>query len=174
MVWAKKMYDWTHQYLLASNGLYYDKVRGSDGSIDTTEWSYNQGTMIGSSVLLYRITNDSTYLSQAQNVASAALSYYGGSGSSYYSQGAAFNAIFFRNLLQLSAVDTASNASTYRAAMQSYADKVWNEPSIRDPKTNLFKPLETSSSAYRLLDQGAMVQVYAGLAWDSSNYGKLG
>jgi uncharacterized protein YyaL (SSP411 family) len=172
---AKKMYDWTNQYLHSpDNGLYWDKVLGfTNGAIDETQWSYNQGTMIGSSVLLYRVTNDSTYLSQARSVASAALSYYGGSGSSYYSQGAAFNAIFFRNLLQLSAVDTANNAATYRQAMQSYADKVWNDASIRDPKTNLFKPLETSSSAYRLLDQAAMVQVYAALAWDSSNYGKL-
>ena len=54
LAWAKQMYDWVRTNLLSpENGLYWDKFLVPDGSIDETQWIYNQGIMIGASVLLH-------------------------------------------------------------------------------------------------------------------------
>lgn len=153
--WAKRMVAWTDGCMLAPNGLYWDHI-DLEGTVEKTQWSYNQGMMIGAKVLLYRATGDASYLRQAQNIAKAALAYYGGAGR-YYTQPARFNAIFFKNLLLLNG--EAPNPA-YRKAMQTYADEVWR--SAREPRTNLFK-----FEVYKpvtLLEQSAMAQIYATLA----------
>lgn len=153
---------------VASGARYFDKVRG-DGSIDPTLWSYNQGTMIGASVLQHRLSGQaaSPCLTQAEAIASNALSYQGGV--DYFSQPAAFTAIFFRNLLLLY---PATSDSTLRAnivqSMQAYADEAWS--GYRDAQTNLFY---FSEEPARLVDQGAMVQIYALLALDANDYAEL-
>ncbi len=161
--WAKKMYDWVNTCMRAPNGLYFDHISLS-GDVEKTLWSYNQGTMIGANVLLYRITGQRQYLRQAEQIAEAAMEYYGTAGR-LWRQDPIFNTIFFRNLLQLEAVN---HDTKYRQMMQSYADEVWK---IRDPETGLFvwepyKPLD-------LNQQAAMVQIYALLAWDPRDYQKI-
>lgn len=153
--WAKRMVAWTDGCMLAPNGLYWDHIN-LEGVVEKTQWSYNQGMMIGAKVLLYQATGDESYLRQAQNIASAALEFYGSAGR-YYTQPARFNAIFFKNLLLLS--EEAPNPA-YRKAMQNYADEVWR--SIREPETNLFK--FEGDNPVTLLEQAAMVQIYATLA----------
>jgi glycosyl hydrolase family 76 len=49
------MIGWVEQCLRDSDGLYGDHVSGN-GTIDRTEWSYNQGAMIEAYRLLYRAT----------------------------------------------------------------------------------------------------------------------
>ena len=56
-------------------GLYADHI-GNKGVVETTYWSYNQGTMIGAGVLLYQATGNSGYLYQARQTADAALAYF--------------------------------------------------------------------------------------------------
>ena len=101
--WSTKMYDWVNGCLLAPNGLYWDHIDLA-GNIEKTQWSYNQGTMIGANALFYRITGDRVYLDRANAIADAALAYYGGAGR-LYKQDPPFNAIFFKNLLLLDSVD---------------------------------------------------------------------
>lgn len=158
--WARRMYDWTNRYLRAPNGLYWDHVN-MNGEIERTQWSYNQGTTIGASVLLYRATGHATYLVRAEQIAGAALAYYGEVG--YFTQPAAFNAIFFRNLLLLS---SANGNPAYRQVMQDYADRAW--ANARDPQTGLFRFDRTKPAS--LLDQAALVQISAFLAWDPHQY----
>ena len=55
--WATRMYQWVDTCLESPDGLYYDHVNPG-GSVNTTIWSYNQGTMIGAGVLLYQITGN--------------------------------------------------------------------------------------------------------------------
>lgn len=153
--WAERMIAWTDGCLLAPNGLYWDHIDLA-GTIEKTQWSYNQGMMIGAKVLLYRATGDRSHLQQAQKIAKAALEYYGSAGR-YYTQPARFNAIFFKNLLLL---DSEAPNPAYRKAMQAYADEVWR--GAREPGTNLFK-----FEVYKpvtLLEQSAMAQIYATLA----------
>lgn len=153
--WSKRIYDWTNQALLAPNGLYWDNI-DPHGTIEKTQWSYNQGTMIGASVLLYRATGDAAYLAQAERIAHAALALYGVD-DRYFTQHPAFNAIFFKNLLLLDAVRP---DPAYRQAMQTYADAVWDR--TRDPNTGLF--VFVPGQPAMLLENAAIVQIYATLA----------
>ncbi len=162
--WSKKMYNWTNRCMLAPNGLYWDHINLA-GEIEKTQWTYNQGTMVGANVLLYRITGREFYLRRAQGVADAALAYYR-TDRRYFTQPARFHAIFFKNLLMLGAVD---GRGRYKEAMQRYADRVWTE--YRDPETGLFE--FEPGEPVTLLEQSAMVQIYASLAWDRRDYKDL-
>jgi len=162
--WGTKMYEWVYECLLAPNGLFWDNIKLS-GDIDKTQWSYNQGSMLGANALLYRITGERRYLSEAQRIADTALDYYKTDGR-LYRQDPPFNAIFFKNLLLL---DGVSHDPRYRAAMQEYADTVWSR--YRDPETGLFR--FDGDRPVKLLFHSAMVQIYASLAWDPSQYDKL-
>jgi hypothetical protein len=170
--WAKKMYDWVNTYLRDTDGLYWDHLDRA-GHIDYTKWSYNQGSMIGANVLLYQIhrtTNPpaaAAYLADAERITDTALKFYK---DSYASQGPAFNAIFFRNLLALHAVtaDTALQAKIL-TDMRQYADTIW---ATNRNALNLFS-YPPGASASKLLDQAATVELFAALAWNPTNYDGL-
>ncbi len=152
--WATRMYSWVNRSLRASDGLYWDHIDLA-GRITPDLWSYNQGTMLGAAVLLHQATGDPAYLEQAQQIADAALTYFG-SGDGFSTQPAAFNAIFFRNLLRLAAVRPDAR---YRAALQTYSRLLWQQV---DPSTGLLRPQPSEPAT--LLDQAALVQVSALLA----------
>jgi predicted alpha-1,6-mannanase (GH76 family) len=169
---AHDMYAWVNTALDAgrdpgapATGLFFDKVRG-DGTIDETLWTYNQGSMIGANVLLARQAGqDAPYLARAEAIAAKALRHYSGS---YESRPAAFNAILFRNLLELH-VATADDGlrRRIRGAMSAYAEAVWATRRDRYDRFHFARGGRT------LLDQSAMVQVYALLAWNPRDYGAL-
>lgn len=171
-VGALDMYRWVLDALDSSRGgerpgtgLFWDKVRG-DGSIDRATWSYNQGSMIGANVLLARAQPEarSTYLGLAESIARKALGTFAGS---FERQPPAFNAIFFRNLLLLhQASDDEGLRAQIRAAMKAFADAAWNEARDRRDLFHL-------RGAPTVLDQSAMVQVLALLAWDPDLYGRV-
>ncbi|WP_207947752.1 glycoside hydrolase family 76 protein [Occultella glacieicola] len=153
--WALRFVEWTDQYLLAPNGLYWDNIK-LDGTIDERHYSYNQGVPIGTYTLLYEATGDEQYLARAEAIAAASYTYFVEE-DRLHDHEIFFNSIYFKNLLLLESV---TGGHTYRAAMQDYADHQWNE--VRDPETGLFP---VGGSATELLDQAAMVQIYATLAW---------
>lgn len=164
-VGPEDMYEWVLATLDASRdsdapstGLFWDKVRG-DGTIDKTLWSYNQGSMVGLNVLLARSGSPraAEYLGRAEAIARKALRHYGDSG--LQRQPPAFNAIFFRNLLLLHAAtgDAGLRASIIEA-MRGYADYAW---------------FHLPSRGVTLLDQSALVQILALLAWDPGSYEML-
>ncbi len=167
---ALEAYRWLRETLWIANGpeagLYHDKVLG-DGDIDGSQWVYNQGVTIAAGVMLHRATGAAAYLEQARATADAALRWYGAQ--KYRGQPAVFVAIFFRNLLQLGGL---TGGTAYRSAMLGYADRAWDDAAIRDPATDLFK-FEGASSPCTLLDQAAMVQILALLAWPEQQYGLL-
>jgi hypothetical protein len=137
--WAERMVGWVEQCLHHPDGLYGDHVSGN-GSIDHTEWSYNQGSMIEAYRLLYKATGDPTNLARAEAIADSTLGAFRGRWSR---EPAAFAAIFFRRLLGLAELDRRRN---YVAAAQRYADRLWASPHRQ------------------LFVQAAVVQVYAALA----------
>jgi hypothetical protein len=167
---ALTAYRWLRDTLWIADGseagLYHDKVLG-DGSIDGSQWIYNQGVPVAAGLMLHRVTGEAVYLEQSRRTANAALSWYGAR--EYQGQPSIFVAIFFRNVLQLGAL-TADMA--YLDAMEAYADRAWDDPAIRDPKTDLFR-FEGPQTPCTLLDQAAMVQILALLAWPEEQYGLL-
>ena len=161
---AQRQFAWVNQYLRAPNGLYWDHV-SIDGTIEHTQWSYNQGVMLGAAGLLYQATGDRTYLAQAESIASAALTFYSQAGRIFTSD-VIFDAILFRNLLLLDSIDR--DEHRYLAAlqaMQAYTNALWQAV---DPTTGLvavqpYDPID-------LLVQAGFTQLNALLAWDRSEY----
>jgi hypothetical protein len=165
----RDMHDWVLGTLDASGagtGLFWDKLRG-DGTIDRALWSYNQGSMIGVGVLLARSgdARGTDHLARAEALAREALRHYSGA---YEREPAAFNAIFFRNLLLL---HHASSDEPLRAeiagAIRGYADWAWDDRRDRRDRFHL------APGGVTLLGQSAMVQVLALLAWDPAGYGRI-
>jgi hypothetical protein len=171
----EEMYQWVLATLDASQesdspgtGLFWDKVRG-DGTLDKTIWSYNQGSMVGANVLLARRGDGAAhalYLTRAEAIARKALRHYAGGG--YERQPPAFNAIFFRNLLLLhAATDDTQLRAEIIEAIRSYTNYAWYETRDRRDRFHL------SRRGVTLLDQSAIVQLFALLAWDPSTYHRL-
>ena len=156
--WSKKMYDWVNTNMLAPNGLYWDHI-DLQGNIQQTQWSYNQGVMIGANVLLYQSTHNKEYLNRADNLANTAIQYYE-TDNRLTSQPAVFNAIFFRNLLKLS---TFNHDQHYIKFINAYATMEWN--TNRDNQTNLF-----SFGDIETLQQAGMVQIYSLLSLKKDEY----
>jgi len=55
--------------------------------------------------------------------------------------------------------------------MRAYSDAAWSESKVHDPKTNLVRL--HSGKRHSLLDQAAMVQVFALLNWSAGSYARL-
>jgi hypothetical protein len=169
-----QMYAWVLATLDESRGsqepgtgLFWDKVRG-DGSIDRARWSYNQGTMVGGNVLLARAQSRpaADYLGRAEAIARRALR---GLGQDRLArQPPAFNAIFFRNLLRLHAAtgDTQLREEIL-AAVRSYTEKA----SARGLTGRGFRGRVLTRTS--LLDESAIVQLLALLAWNPETYDRL-
>jgi hypothetical protein len=119
---AAVMYQWVNTCLKSPDGLYYDHVNPG-GTLNTTIWSYNQGTMVGAGVLLYQITGNAGFLTSAQATAEAAVAYFG-TGATLQNQGPAFNAIYFRDLFVLNQVQA---NSAYGSEAQAYATFMWTQ-----------------------------------------------
>ncbi len=170
---AEDMYEWVLAALDTSRdsdtpatGLFWDKIR-ADNTIDKMLWSYNQGSMVGLNVLLARRGGDSApaYLPRAEAIARKALHHYAGDALERHVP--SFNAIFFRNLLLLhAATGDAALRSEIVGAMRGYADWAWRERRDGSDRFHM-------SDQDGLLDQSAMVQVLALLAWEPGDYGKL-
>jgi hypothetical protein len=156
LTWAKRMYQWVRGCLLDANGMYYDNLNDS-GSVSTALWSYNQGTMIGAGTLLYQVTGDRGYLRQAEQTAAASVRYYG-SGRTLYTQPDVFNAIWFRNLFALAAIN---HDPSYRRLAASYADTAW----LQDRQANgLFNDPDAGGGESPVNQTAPMAEIYALLA----------
>jgi predicted alpha-1,6-mannanase (GH76 family) len=163
LTWAQRMYDWAQDCFLAPNGLYWDHIDLA-GNIEKTQWSYNQGVMLGAGVLLFKATGNRQYLDDAKAVANASLAFYG-TDDRLWQQPTRFNSIWFKNLLIL---DSVSPDARYKATMQAYADRAWNQ--ARDPQTGLYHFVE---GPVQLLEQAGITQIQALLAWPRNQYDLL-
>jgi hypothetical protein len=168
-----QMYAWVLATLDESRGstnpgtgLFWDKVRG-DGSIDRARWSYNQGTMVGLNVLLARARSrpEADHLGQAEAIARRALR--GLAGDRLARQPPAFNAIFFRNLLGLHAV---TGDTRLREEIQAAVRCYTQATSARVLNGRRSRRVRVLTS---LLNESAIVQLLALLAWDPETYDRL-
>jgi hypothetical protein len=174
---ASNMYGWTNQYLYNVSSspnyddnypaLMFDSVTNSN-TISEAIFTYNQGAMIAANVREYQKTGDAAYLQRAEAIASTALNNW--TESNYINnQNAAFNSIFFRGLLVLYPYDS-SLQSKITQTIQTFADDAWNN---HRSSQGLFSFPTSQGTGYQLLDQGAMLDIFAMLAWNSSEYDKL-
>lgn len=165
LTWALRMYRWTNAHLQRPDGLYWDHL-SLTGTVDQTIWTYNQGVPVGVNVLLYEITHDRRYLREAQRIARAANQYFGAT--TLDAQPPYFNSIYFQNLLLLGAV---SHDGSYRHELADYAQRMWT--THRDAATGLFHFAAAGDPHTQMIEQAAMVQIYAVLSWPPNAYLRL-
>jgi rhamnogalacturonyl hydrolase YesR len=156
---AEMAYEWVRNCLTQPNGLYADHIK-PHGGIEATEWSYNQGTMIGAGTLLYQATGNSAYLFQARQTAKAALAYF--TPERLGLENPFFVSVYFRNLLYL---DSVTRDPPGASIVQGYVNYAWEHLRLRD---DVF--VAGSPATAQLLDQAAIVQDYALLSSAPSTY----
>lgn len=154
--WGVRMYQWVDTCLRAPDGTYWNSIE-PDGHVHTQLWSYNQGAMIGASLLLARATADPAYVARAAEIAEAASACCLEADAA---QPPVFQSMFFSNLLMLGAE---TGDARYRRTVQAYADARWRGK--RDGATGLFH--EEPGRPPILLDQAAMIKIYAMLACEA-------
>ena len=155
---AERAYAWVRNCLLQPGELYADHVNRK-GTVEGSLWSYNQGSMIGAGTLLYQATRNAAYLYEARQTAKGALAYY--SLERLLSENPFFVAVFLRNLLYLDSV----THDPPGAIAQTYANYAWAHLRLTD---DIF--VFGSPPSSQLLDQAAIVQVFALLSTSPSTY----
>ncbi len=156
---AEMAYQWVRSCLLQPSQLYADHVNRK-GLVEPTLWSYNQGVMIGAGTLLYQATGNSGYLYQARQTAQAARAYF--TPERLGSENPFFPSVYFRNLMYL---DSVTHDPPGPKIAQAYVDYAWQHLRLSN---NLF--VAGSPATAQLLDQAAIVQIYALLSSSPSTY----
>lgn len=148
---ALDLYKWVNRYLQAPDGVYYDNIKVPSLKIGMATYTYNTGTMLQSNVLLYQVTRDKEYLTEAQRIAQAGREHFFKNGrlpGNYW-----FNAVMLRGYIDLYKIDKNKNWINF---FEVDADNIWTTE--RD-STNLLGPRPAKS----LIDQAAMIEIYARL-----------
>ncbi len=149
---AVAIYNWTKKYLQAPEGVYYDNIKLPSMELAKATYTYNTGTMLQSAALLYTITKDKKYLQEAQRVAKAGKAHFFKNGrlpNEYW-----FNAVMLRGYVELYKIDKNPEWISF---FKQDADAIWQKE--RDNRN-----LVGTKTEKRLIDQGAMIEIYATLA----------
>ena len=71
--WAKRLYNWTKENLEdPEDFLYWDNISAVNGALADAKYAYNTGCMVSTAVLLYEITGEEGYLTDAKNSSASA------------------------------------------------------------------------------------------------------
>lgn len=171
------LYQWTKKNLLdTTDMLYWDNIN-LRGQIGKAKYAYNSGQMIQAAALLYTITQEQEYLSDAQSVAKASYNYF------FYDFAPAdsspfrllkkgnvwFSAVMFRGFIELYQID---KNRTYIDSFEKSLNWAWENG--RD-KESLFgddwSGAEKKTKKW-LLTQAAMAEMFARME-KLSNFEKL-
>lgn len=74
--WGKRFYDWM-KCLRDSNGIYANDLKTVDGKVNKVYYTYNSGSMLDASVMLFHFTKDPAYLAEAKAIAEATYNHFG-------------------------------------------------------------------------------------------------
>lgn len=161
---ALRWYKWVKTYMQdPSDKIYWNSIRIRDGAIDYTKWAYNTGAMITNACLLYIVTSDANYLSEAKSLAAASYKYFTrsvtGAGVFFPANDPWFTAVLFRGYLDLYTLD---KTDTYIETIIRNTDYAMQFS--RMPDTRQFYE-DWSGTApgryYWILNQAAMAEIYA-------------
>jgi hypothetical protein len=166
--WATRILEWLAPLKSPDSLVYWDSLSVT-GNIDRRTFTYNTGTPLHANALLHRITGDPRYLEEARALAAASYAHFAPvdalSGKRFFPDTPWFNAVLLRGYLALYATDPLRDR-TYIDAMQRNLDHAWAHARAAD---GTFSPDWSGRSGLTsphrwLLDQAAMVELYARLA----------
>jgi predicted alpha-1,6-mannanase (GH76 family) len=154
---ALAMYTWVDEHMRdPTNDLFWDHLTPPEGRVDTTQWSYNQGLMIGVNVLLFRTTTDQNYRRASIAIAEAALATF--DLARLRAEPVEFAVILFRNLMLLTTVDDdAARLVRIRRRAEDYLQFLVPGEGERE----------------RLIERAAVVEMIAMLSWPQDRYDLL-
>lgn len=166
---GQKLYEWTKKNLQdPTDYLYFDNVQ-LDGKIGKAKYAYNSGQMMQAAALLYKLTGNQVYLTDAQNIAKECHNYFftdftPASGESFklLKKGDIwFTAVMLRGFIELYKHD---KNKTYLNTFNKNMNYAWEH--ARD-ENGLFNTdwggIEKDKRKW-LLTQAAIVEMYSRLA----------
>lgn len=165
---AEQIYKWTKENLQDKDDfLYFDNIK-LDGQVEKRKYPYNSGQMLQGASLLYKFTNNTQYLVDAQNIAKSSINYFtevierdGRKHKVFRQKGAWFVTVMSRGYFELYNIDKNPEYVEFfksnMAYLQQYAryDNGLFYGDWSGSKTDKFK---------WLLDQGCIVELAANLA----------
>lgn len=166
---ARELYLWTKKNLQdPSDFLYWDNISLS-GKVDRTKYAYNSGQMLQAAALLYKITKETAYLTEAQQIAKASHAYFftdftpetGAPFKLLKTSNNWFLAVMMRGFVELYHQD---QDKQYLQSFQQNLDYAWLH--MRDNKGLFSQDWSGKKQLSRkaLLDQFALIEMYARLA----------
>lgn len=124
---AKRLYEWLTTYTKDPvDNLFWNDIRVRDGFVNKTKWTYNSGAMISNNVLLYEITNDEAYLTEAKTIAASSYTVFTRKVNNqlfFPDHDSWFNVCLFKGYLDL--LKHAPIAQNYVNTFISNADYAW-------------------------------------------------
>lgn len=166
---GKKLYEWTKKNLQDTEDyLYFDNIN-MEGKVDKAKYPYNSGQMLQASALLYKLTKNKDYLTDAQNIAKSGYNYFftdfktsdGEEFRLLKKSDVWFIAVMFRGYIELYNLD---KNDVYINAFRKNLEYAWTH--MRDEK-GLFSTDwtgEKKDDKKWLLTQAAFVEFYGRLA----------
>lgn len=129
---AKRIYRWTRDTLCdPSDYVYWDNATYNENTgkeeVQTAKFTYNSGTMIWAGVLLYELTNEQKYLSEAKQTAEGAYGYFCSrtpKGIEYYPSTPWFNLYLLQGYYALYKVD---GNDAYMESFKANLDLAWQK-----------------------------------------------
>lgn len=166
---GKHLYEWTKANLQDSTDyLYFDNI-ALNGKIGKAKFAYNSSQMMQSAALLYQLTGNKNYLTDAQDIARACHNYFfmdyvteQGNTIKLLKKGDIwFTAVMLRGFIELYQAD---QNKVYLDSFNQSLDYAWEH--ARDEKGLFNTDFSGSTHDNRkwLLTQAAMVEMYARLA----------
>lgn len=166
---GQQLYEWTKATLQdPADQLYFDNI-ALDGNIGKAKYAYNSGQMMQSASLLYQLTGQQQYLTDARNIAKSCYYYFFTSytpqkGDSFrlIKKGDVwFTAVMLRGYIELYQTD---RDRTYLNSFDKSLDMAWKNARDERGLFNTDFTGNTRDSRKWLLTQAAMVEMYARLA----------
>lgn len=166
LAFAMRQMAFLDAHLRDDAGLYRDHVR-ADGTVEPAIWTYNQGTPIGAAVLLARFTHDDRWIDRAIATARSTAAHFQVE-DRLWRQPPVFNAIYFRNLLALLAVEADVRLL---AGFDAYLDRLWTE--ARDRRGLFVGTGVGSYDGNPTIDQAGVTQMLAFRGWGREHWSSI-
>ncbi|MBD8389136.1 alpha-1,6-mannanase [Dysgonomonas sp. BGC7] len=165
---GKELYEWTKLNLQDADFLYFDNIN-LEGKVNKAKYAYNSGQMLQSAALQYKLTQDSIYLTEAQNIAKACYDHFftdftTDQGDKFHmikKGNVWFTAVMLRGFIELYKID---NNRTYIDAFDKSLDYAWLHSRDNNGLFNVDLSGKEKDEKKWLLTQAAIVEMYARLA----------
>lgn len=163
---AMRLYNWNKAHMQdPADQLYWNDVALKDGAVNKTKWTYNTGEVITNACLFFKITGDSSYLKEAEQLAESAYHYFtgqvGNKGLFFPSHDPWFTAILFRGYLDLYGLD---RNPFYVNAVIKNVDYAWQHAAYSKGLFMEDWAGQIPGKYYWILTQAALMEIYARIA----------